>query len=179
MIETERTHLSEEDREILKYLARLGCPMYAVNVAEHFGHYEMAEWASPRLKRLVAAGLLTKPNRLTYLITDAGRREAGPLGIDWSRPGRMISGSKRAPEGHICVWNANVCTRRRGKIWYGDLDLTVDAEDLKALAKQQGETVFVLRELAARFETEQNPRFQYAVAIIEPSGEMVVDERRR
>jgi len=49
------------------------------------------------------------------------------------RVGRMISGSKIAPKGHVCVFNANICTKKGRKFWFGDIDITADAEQ-KALA---------------------------------------------
>jgi hypothetical protein len=48
-------------------------------------------------------------------------------------PGRMISGTKIAPKGQTCVFNANVCTKKLGKIWFGDLNLTKDEGQLKHL----------------------------------------------
>lgn len=85
------------------------------------------------------------------------------------RMGRMISGVKIAPKGHVCVWNANLCTKA-GKFWFGDLDLTDDAEKLKALAAEKGEDIYVLRERDARFENEAKPLLENAVAIITRSG---------
>lgn len=70
--------------------------------------------------------------------------------------GRMISAFKRAPEDHICVWNANVITATRGKVWYGDLDLTVNDKKLKAIAAELGETLYVLQEMDCRFGTEKD-----------------------
>jgi hypothetical protein len=88
-------------------------------------------------------------------------------------PGRMISGSKsgydRAHPGHVVVFNANICTRSNGKIWYGDLDITKDEAMLKALAEALGEDVFVLSEHDARFETAAAPRFDRARAIASAS----------
>lgn len=99
------------------------------------------------------------------------------MSIDFDRPGRMMSGSKRGPDGHICVWNANVLTRKRGKIWFGDLDLDLDGGDLTALAKKEGETVYVLREMDARFMTEANPNWSRAVAKYHPDGNVeLLDE---
>lgn len=86
--------------------------------------------------------------------------------------GRMISGSKTAPKGHFCVFNANLCTKGGGKFWFGDVDLTDDAEQLKMAAKERGEDVYVLRERDARFTNEAKPLFENAVARIEPSGEI-------
>ena len=69
------------------------------------------------------------------------------------RNGRMMSGSKISPKGHICVWNANIVTKSQGKIWFGDLDLTLDGKKLKLIADQIGEPLYVLREMDCRFET--------------------------
>lgn len=103
-------------------------------------------------------------------MTQAKRKPIERLPINFANPGRMISGTKRGPEGHECVFNANVCTKSAGKIWFGDLDLTDDANDLRRLAAEKNETVYVLREMDARFTTEANPRFENAVATITPAG---------
>ena len=96
------------------------------------------------------------------------------MSIDFERPGRMISSSKREPKGHICVFNANVLTKTRGKFWWGDLDLTTDEDELKALAVKEGENVYVLRERDARFTTESDPQWQNAVGIYCPNGTVAV-----
>jgi hypothetical protein len=75
-------------------------------------------------------------------------------------PGRTISYNKTAPKGHQCVWNANICTKSRGKIWFGDLDLTDDDIGLCNLARHAGEHIYILREHDARFDTENSPRFE-------------------
>lgn len=89
--------------------------------------------------------------------------------------GRMISGSKsgymeRNP-GNKVVFNANIVIKSRGKVWYGDLDLTLDREDLRFIATDLKEPLYVLYEMDARFENE-NQSFQYyeakAVEKIEP-----------
>lgn len=80
-------------------------------------------------------------------------------------PGRMISWSKgdyqkRHPT-HVPVFNANVFVVDDGqkrKLWHGDLDLTLDEEKIKALAKELKNYVYVLREMDGRFENEQEPR---------------------
>lgn len=93
--------------------------------------------------------------------------------IDFTRMGRMISGSKQGPEGHLCVFNANICTKSRGKVWFGDLDLTADLVDLKRFAAEQGEDIYILRERDARFTNEAKPLFDEAVARYSPQGEIV------
>lgn len=89
------------------------------------------------------------------------------------RMGRMISGSKRGPEGHLCVFNANICTKSKGKVWFGDLDLTADVDELKAFAAEQGEDIYILREMDARFRNEAKPLFENAVARYSATGEIV------
>lgn len=69
------------------------------------------------------------------------------------RCGRMISYSKKSPEGCFCVWNANIITKSNGKVWFGDLNITREGNKLKEVAKQLGEELFVLREMDCRFET--------------------------
>jgi hypothetical protein len=78
--------------------------------------------------------------------------------------GRMISGSKssyieRYPD-HMVVFNGNIITKSRGKIWYGDLDITLDFDNLKNVADELGEDLYILREFDARFENE-NAGFKY------------------
>jgi hypothetical protein len=71
--------------------------------------------------------------------------------------GRMVSATKRAPEGETCVWNANVVIKSQGKVWFGDLNLTREGDKLKAVAKEIGEPVYVLREMDCRFDTQSLP----------------------
>jgi hypothetical protein len=71
--------------------------------------------------------------------------------------GRMLSGSKSrymdANPDHEVYFNANVFTRQ-GKLWWGDLDITIDAEKLQNIAEAMGEKLYVLREMDGRFENE-------------------------
>jgi len=89
--------------------------------------------------------------------------------------GRMISGSKsgyreKYPD-HKVVFNANIVTKSRGKIWHGDLDLDNDRENLKLVSAELKEPLYVLYEMDARFENEDQPFEFYerkAVEKIEP-----------
>ena len=92
--------------------------------------------------------------------------------------GRMIFGSKsgyweRHPD-NLVVFNANVVTKRGGKVWYGDLDVTREFEKLKDVADALGEDLYVLREMDARFENE-NAGFKrwkdLAVAVIKANND--------
>lgn len=95
--------------------------------------------------------------------------------VDFTRPGRMISGSKTGPKGHACVFNANVCSKSRGKFWFGAIDLTDDADSLRALATKEGEEIYVLRERDGRFENEAKPLLDKAAARVTPDGTITVD----
>jgi len=94
--------------------------------------------------------------------------------INFKIPGRMLSGSKSGyskqfPD-NIVVFNANIVTGERKKIWYGDLDLTADAKELIKFAKEYGETLYVLWEKDGRFGNEANPKIEEAVAIVHTDG---------
>lgn len=71
----------------------------------------------------------------------------------------MISGSKslyrREHPNNDVVFNANIIHHSEGKIWFGDLDLTLDDEKLKAIAGRIGEFC-VLREMDGRFGAEED-----------------------
>lgn len=81
--------------------------------------------------------------------------------------GRMICYSKgqynHDNPRNLTVFNANVCTES-GKIWHGDLDITVDEEVLAKLSTALGEKIYVLYEHDARFENEKKPQLERAVA---------------
>jgi hypothetical protein len=84
--------------------------------------------------------------------------------------GRMIASSKSGytsefPD-NVPVFNANVCTKDRGKIWFGDLDITFDEPQLVELAAALGEQIYVLHERGARFGNEDSPDFgDFAVRV--------------
>lgn len=89
--------------------------------------------------------------------------------------GRMIAGSKssyceRHPNNKI-VFNANLFVLGEGKIWYGDIDLTLEENEFKNVASQLSKTLYVLREMDGRFENETLPDSEIikrAFAKIEP-----------
>lgn len=95
--------------------------------------------------------------------------------------GRMISGSKstyrnRYPK-HFVLFNANLCTSSLGKIWYGDLDLHLDKNQLLSLAFKLQEDVYVLQEMDGRFENEENPKLERALVIFHPEGRYSIKEQ--
>jgi hypothetical protein len=88
--------------------------------------------------------------------------------------GRMIAASKadycdRFPD-HAVIFNANVCLSAAGKVWYGDLDLTLDEPLLQSVARQTGATVYVLHERDARFANERRPLISAAAYSVIPAG---------
>ena len=56
---------------------------------------------------------------------------------------------------HLVCFNANIISAKYGKIWWGDLDLTLDGMKIEKVARELNEDLYVLRELDARFENEQ------------------------
>lgn len=87
------------------------------------------------------------------------------LGIE----GRMIWHSKSDylgmfPNNQV-VFNANLYLNRV-KVWWGDLDLTIDLDALKSIQSETGLELIVLREMDGRFEAEESPNFDNAVLIL-------------
>lgn len=62
---------------------------------------------------------------------------------------------------NLVVFNANLCTREDGKLWQGDLDITVSEEKIKELASELKKRVFILYEFDAGFD--KTPNFGRAV----------------
>jgi hypothetical protein len=88
----------------------------------------------------------------------AAVRHLGPQGRCYG----SMSGYRARTADHLTVKNANICTVEHGKIWWGDCDVTVMVQELRALARELGVVVYVLRESAARFATADAPRFDEA-----------------
>lgn len=101
-------------------------------------------------------------------------------GIHLGLPGRMISGSKsgyrqRFPQ-NLVIFNANLCTESE-KIWWGDLDLTFDAEKLEILSNSLDKKLFVLYEMDARFENEEKPLLGKTAITFYPDKPYEISER--
>jgi len=86
------------------------------------------------------------------------------------RAGRLISGSKGAYRhhhpAHVVVFNANIIVEGHGKVWHGDVDLSLPEGEgvLTELARAAGgKRVHLLYEHDARFELESAPRTDKAV----------------
>lgn len=80
---------------------------------------------------------------------------------------KLIAGSKsgyrsRHPKNLIC-FNANVVVEGLGKVWYGDLDITLDEALLVRLAQLLEREVYVLQEMDGRFDNEENPKIEKAI----------------
>jgi hypothetical protein len=74
---------------------------------------------------------------------------------------RMVGGSKsyyceKHPQ-NMVIFNANIIDKKLGKVWYGDLDLTIDGVKLAEIAKKLNTTLYVLSEMDCRFESEKKP----------------------
>lgn len=72
---------------------------------------------------------------------------------------RMVGGSKsrymEANPDNFVIFNANIVSKRAGqKVWFGDLDLTKDFDQLKQISEELDDTFYFLREMDGRFENE-------------------------
>lgn len=78
--------------------------------------------------------------------------------------GRMISGSKsgysRKYPDHLVLFNANIFSEDGNKVWFGDLDLTLDSKKLIDIHLELDVNLYVLREMDGRFDNEKNPNFK-------------------
>ena len=82
--------------------------------------------------------------------------------------GRLVGASKgryryNNPT-NLVVFNANLCTEKE-KLWFGDIDLTLESDIIKNIAKELGQKVYVLYESDARFENEEHPKLDQAVLV--------------
>ena len=73
-------------------------------------------------------------------------------------PGRMISGSKSGyrklyPD-NVVIFNSNVVLESKGKVWWGDLDCTIDITNLINLSIELDEPIYIFHEMDFRFENE-------------------------
>jgi len=73
--------------------------------------------------------------------------------------GRLISMSKsgyrnKYPYNYV-LFNANIFTKSQHLIWFGDLDITKDAETLRKICDEIGEEMIVVSEMKGRFGGEE------------------------
>jgi len=75
--------------------------------------------------------------------------------------GRMIAANKsdycKEHQGDLVIFNANIITKTHGKVWYGDLNINEDFDNLKNVADQLNEDLYILVEGEARFGYENRP----------------------
>lgn len=73
--------------------------------------------------------------------------------------GRMIAGSKsgyrKRHEGHDILFNANIFIPSEHKIWWGDLNITLDAIALQNCCNYLNEEMIVVSEMYGRFGAEE------------------------
>lgn len=93
-------------------------------------------------------------------------------------PGKMLNASKftydKLHPTHVAFYNANLFTNDQ-KIWYGDIDVTIELSKLIEVAKAMETYIYLLREGDGRFENEENPDLMKAVFTIQPNGETTLN----
>lgn len=106
----------------------------------------------------------------------------GGLGklVSWSKSGYR----ERYPK-NLVVFNSNVLVVHKRKflkketaekIWYGDIDITLERENLKKLAQTLETTVVVLSESDARFANENSPLLKNFIYKVTPEGKEEIKE---
>lgn len=84
--------------------------------------------------------------------------------------GKLLSASKSIysydnPK-NLVVFNANLVIDGK-KVWYGDIDLTLQYQRLKTISSYVNKKVYILSEIDARFENEEKPKIENAIAEID------------
>ena len=97
--------------------------------------------------------------------------------------GQMISGSKTLYRNmfpkHMVCFNGNIFVEGLGKVWWGDIDVTLSKAVLRKVAYDNQVTLYVLREMEGRFENEDRPDNELkgaAAAIFEPLSKQLTIE---
>lgn len=95
-------------------------------------------------------------------------------------PGKMLSNSKsgyseKYPT-HATFYNGNLFTNDK-KIWFGDIDVTIDLPKLIEVAKILKTFIYVLKEMDGRFENEENPDITKAIFTIQPNGAASLNQK--
>lgn len=78
--------------------------------------------------------------------------------------GRMISFSKgdyvqKNPHS-VVAFNGNIISLTHGKVWWGDIDLTLDGYKIKTISENIGETLYVLKESDCFYVNENTDYYQ-------------------
>jgi hypothetical protein len=81
-------------------------------------------------------------------------------GLEFGRCFGSKSGYRAAHPQNLFVPNANVFAGRRGKVWWGDLDLARDGPKLQEVSRLLKVRLYVLREFDGRFENAERPNSQ-------------------
>ena len=91
-------------------------------------------------------------------------------GLAFGRCFGSKSGYRASNPTNFFVPNANVFCRTHGKIWWGDLDLSVDKAALKWAAKRLRARLYVVSEFDGRFENADCPHSQVLTCAIWHTG---------
>lgn len=91
--------------------------------------------------------------------------------------GRMMAGSKsgycKAYPKNVPIFNANLIAIKDGKptkVWWGDLDLTVDHAKLLKASEKLETPLYVLYEMDGRFDNEELPEMHRFIAKYDASA---------
>lgn len=96
--------------------------------------------------------------------------------------GRLVDSSKtcytQKHPNNIVLFNANIFFDITGKVWYGDIDLTLDLDKLREIARKFKTDVVILGEHDGRFELHNRSDYDQVFAFkVTPSGDVVVGSK--
>lgn len=127
----------------------------------HLTRHHPSEWET-KLKK--------KTRKVEEILGMAGRCLGSKSGYCFTHPNNLV------------VFNSNLFIKN-GKVWHGDLDITVNLEDLKKVTKYLKETIYILYESDGRsfgIESERyketSPNLTRAVISIDKNGNVEIGD---
>jgi hypothetical protein len=118
---------------------------------------------------------------LQYILIKMNDSEKNKINSILGYNGKLISMSKtlyrnKYPD-NLVIFNSNICTKEDGKIWYGDIDITISKNELIELSKKLNKTIYILYEMDGRFENENNPLIDNNIIHFNPDGTHAIGEK--
>jgi hypothetical protein len=121
------------------------------------------DWFKKYYENCSAAELLVSPNILDRAFGSIIGRESEEEQVkEWNK-------FSSDPEMYSCALE---------KVWYGDLDLTLEEDKLVILSRLLEASVFIVREMDGRFDNEKKPNIKESIYQINPHAVIEFDTRR-
>jgi len=109
-----------------------------------------------------------KHNDYSHIISDK-------IGIIGEMCGGSKTGYRNSNPDHLVVFNANIIVNGE-KVWFGDIDISIHRISLQTIAVEENIDIYILREMDGRFEYEDDPQINKAVAVFYGDGKVKYDK---